>query len=188
VTGGGVVAGGAVALIWARDLDGLIGVDGAMPWRLPPDLARFRSLTWGHAVVMGRRTWDSLPARARPLPGRANIVLSRSPGPGWPGAIVAGSVAEALAAADAAAMEPPLWVIGGASIYSLFLPLATLAEVTVVDGAGGDWSAGAGSRLAFAPRLGPEWRRAAVQPEAGWLTSETGPRYRFERWQRQLSR
>ncbi|MDR2378231.1 MAG: dihydrofolate reductase, partial [Bifidobacteriaceae bacterium] len=68
-----------MALIWARTTAGVIGRDGALPWRLPEDLVRFKNLTWGHAVVMGRVTWDSLPDRFRPLPGRANLVLTRQP-------------------------------------------------------------------------------------------------------------
>ena len=67
-----------VGLIWAQSTSGVIGRDGTIPWHLPEDLARFKQVTMGHTVVMGRRTWDSLPARFRPLPGRRNIVLTRN--------------------------------------------------------------------------------------------------------------
>ena len=68
-----------IGLIWAQSTSGVIGRGGAIPWSLPEDLARFKSLTMGHTVVMGRRTWESLPARFRPLPGRRNVVLTRNP-------------------------------------------------------------------------------------------------------------
>ncbi len=75
-----------IALIYARADNGVIGREGTMPWHLPEDLARFRALTQGHPVVMGRKTWDSLPARFRPLPGRRNIVLTRQQSWQAPGA------------------------------------------------------------------------------------------------------
>jgi dihydrofolate reductase len=81
-----------VGLIWAQSTSGVIGRDGTIPWHLPEDLARFKTLTMGHTVVMGRRTWDSLPARFRPLPGRRNVVLTRNRGFDAPGAEVVGSI------------------------------------------------------------------------------------------------
>ena len=68
-----------IALIYARAANGVIGKDGTMPWHLPEDLAHFKQLTQGSPVVMGRKTWDSLPARFRPLPGRTNVVVTRQP-------------------------------------------------------------------------------------------------------------
>jgi dihydrofolate reductase len=66
-----------VGLIWAQSTSGVIGRDGGIPWRLPEDQARFKELTMGHTVVMGRLTWESLPAKVRPLPGRRNVVVTR---------------------------------------------------------------------------------------------------------------
>src|ERR1700722_14341999 len=97
-----------VSLIWAQASNGVIGNAGAIPWRLPEDMAMFRSLTMGSTVLMGRATWDSLPARARPLEGRCNLVLTRQPGWSAPGAFSVASVATAVEQADG-----ELWVIGG---------------------------------------------------------------------------
>ena len=98
-----------VGLIWAQSTSGVIGRDGAIPWHLPEDLARFKALTMGHTVVMGRRTWDSLPERFRPLPGRRNIVLTRNGAVDATGAEVMGSMDEAL-------VDEPTWVIGGSEM------------------------------------------------------------------------
>ena len=68
---------GPVGLIWAQSTSGVIGRDNGIPWRLPEDQARFKELTMGHTVVMGRLTWESLPAKVRPLPGRRNVVVTR---------------------------------------------------------------------------------------------------------------
>ncbi|MDR2347732.1 MAG: dihydrofolate reductase [Bifidobacteriaceae bacterium] len=166
-----------VALIWAQTPAGLIGAGGALPWHLPQDLARFRALTWGSAVVMGHATWLSLPRRYRPLPGRLNLVLSRSPSLALDGAEVVGGPEAALAAA--ARWPGSLWVIGGASVFEAFWPLAARAEVTVVDlDVGGD-------RLA--PRLDGRWRLDCRDPAEGWRASPTGLRYRFETWRRRQS-
>ena len=94
-----------LSLIWAQARNGVIGADGALPWRLPEDLALFRELTTGSTVVMGRRTWESLPERFRPLPGRTNVVLTSDPGWSADGARTAASVEQALAEHES------LWVI-----------------------------------------------------------------------------
>ena len=109
---------------------GVIGRDGELPWRLPEDLARFRELTTGHAVVMGRRTWDSLPDRIRPLPGRRNVVVTRSPSWLDDGAERAGSIDEALALLAA---EERVFVIGGGAIFAEALPLADELHLTEID-------------------------------------------------------
>src|ERR1700739_3896812 len=101
-----------VGLVWAQSTSGVIGRNGEIPWRVPEDLARFKQVTVGHTVVMGRRTWDSLPAAVRPLPRRRNVVLSRRADFAADGAEVVGSLEEALT-------EPETWVIGGAQIYRL---------------------------------------------------------------------
>lgn len=119
-----------VSLVAAVAHGGVIGRDGGIPWHLPEDMARFRELTTGHAVVMGRRTWDSLPERFRPLPGRRNVVVTRDPGWHADGAERAGSVEEALALL---ANAPRVLVIGGAEIYAAALPLADELLITEVE-------------------------------------------------------
>src|SRR5262249_39998004 len=119
-----------VGLVWAQSTSGVIGRGGDIPWRVPEDLARFQEVTMGHTVVMGRRTWDSLPARVRPLPGRRNLVLSRQTDLMADGAEVLGSLEQALTISET---ESQMWVIGGAQIYTLALPEATRCEVTEVD-------------------------------------------------------
>ena len=155
-----------VGLVWAQDRDGVIGRDGALPWHLPEDLAHFRALTRGATVVMGRATWESLPERFRPLPGRRNVVLSRRPGYGAAGADVRDSLGAALADVDG-----PVWVIGGAQVYAQAQSLADRAAVTEVDvRVDGD---------ALAPRLDERWQRIGTDPADGWHRSTTGLAYRF---------
>ena len=156
------------ALIWAQSTSGVIGRDGAIPWRLPEDMARFKDLTMGHAVVMGRRTWDSLPPKFRPLPGRRNIVLTRDPQFRADGAEVITSVDDALAVPDA-------WVIGGSEIYHLALPTATRCEVTEVD-----IDLQIDDDDALAPMLDESWLGRA----GDWQDSSSGLRYRFLRYVR----
>lgn len=152
-----------VGLIWAQSTSGVIGRDGTIPWRLPEDLARFKELTMGHTVVMGRRTWESLPRSVRPLPGRRNIVLTRNPDYRADGA-------DAVTSIEAALAEPQTWVIGGSEIYHLALPAATRCEVTEVD---------IDLRLedddALAPVLDVSW----VGTSGDWHDSTSGLRYRF---------
>jgi dihydrofolate reductase len=161
-----------LGLIWAEAADGVIGRDGAIPWHVPEDAAHFRAVTTGATVVMGRRTWDSLPARFRPLPGRRNVVLTRRPGWSAEGAEPAADLAEALARAG----DGDVWVIGGAEVYAAALPLADRVERTEVDlTVAGDTRA---------PRLGAQWRCVRRDPADGWHTSRTGVRYRIERYHR----
>ncbi|MET8798306.1 dihydrofolate reductase [Nocardia sp. NPDC004568] len=158
-----------IGLIWAQTPDGVIGVDNTIPWRVPEDMARFKETTAGHPVVMGRRTWDSLPARFRPLPGRRNIVVTRQHGWSADGAEAAASVEAALALAAPATT----WVIGGGEIYRLALPYADELLITEVDTeVDGD---------AHAPSLGPEWSSA---DPVTWLESSGGLRYRIRRYTR----
>ena len=110
-----------LALVAAIARDGVIGRDGTIPWRIPEDMHRFRALTMGHPVVMGRRTWESIPDRFRPLPGRRNIVVTRNPSWSAEGAERAHSIEDAL---TLLAGEPRAFVIGGAEIYALALPFA----------------------------------------------------------------
>ncbi|MEH3087757.1 MAG: dihydrofolate reductase [Xylophilus ampelinus] len=141
---------GRVNLIFARAANGTIGRDNAMPWHLPEDLAHFRRWTRGCPVVMGRRTWDSLPPRFRPLPERRNIVVTRQPDWHAQGVQRASSLEEALRFCEQA---PEAWVIGGAQIYAQALPLADRAVVTEIHREiAGD---------AFAPELGAGWAETA---------------------------
>jgi dihydrofolate reductase len=112
-------------LIYARAANGTIGRDGALPWHLPSDLKRFKALTMGKPMIMGRKTFESFP---RPLPGRRHIVLTRDPNWRAEGAEVAHSVGDALALAG----DGEVAVIGGAEINALFLPLAERIELTEV--------------------------------------------------------
>jgi dihydrofolate reductase len=119
-----------LALIAAVARNGVIGHDNQLLWRLPEDQRWFRRQTMGCPVIMGRRTWDSLPERFRPLPGRLNLVLSRQPGWTAPGATVLRSLPEALQAAGAAER---VFVIGGADLYAAALPLADDLVLTEID-------------------------------------------------------
>ena len=115
-----------VGLIWAQSSSGVIGRDGVIPWQLPEDLVRFKALTMGHTVVMGRLTWESLPANVRPLPGRRNVVVTRQTDFMADGATVLASLDEALS-------DPDTWVVGGEQIYTLAMPWASRCEVTEID-------------------------------------------------------
>lgn len=119
-----------ISIVAALARGGVIGRDNEIPWRIPEDARHFRVLTMGHPVVMGRRTWDSLPDLYRPLPGRRNVVLSRDPNWRAEGAERAGSLDEALGLVDGA---PRLFVIGGAGVYAAALPIADDLLLTEID-------------------------------------------------------
>jgi dihydrofolate reductase len=152
-----------VGLVWAQSTSGVIGRDGGIPWRLPEDQARFKELTMGRTVVMGRLTWESLPAKVRPLPGRKNVVLTRQADYMADGARVVPLLEDALT-------DDLTWVIGGEQIYALALPMATRCEVTEVDI---DLPRDDGD--AVAPVLDESW----IGDQGEWLTSSSGLRYRF---------
>jgi dihydrofolate reductase len=121
----------------ARARNGVIGKGDTLPWRLGTDQRRFRALTMGKPVIMGRKTWESLPPRFRPLPGRLNLVLSRQPEYEAPGAVVCDDWTEALAIAREQAAEDQvdeICVIGGADLYALAVPRAARIYLTEVDG------------------------------------------------------
>jgi dihydrofolate reductase len=146
-------------LIFARAANGVIGKNGTLPWHLPEDLAFFKRTTLGCPVIMGRKTWESLPPRFRPLPGRLNIVVTRQSDWHAEGAQRAASIPQALT------LCPPgsdAWVIGGAEIYAQALPLAHTAVVTEIDA---DFEGDA-----FAPQFGPDWVETARERH----TSATG--------------
>jgi dihydrofolate reductase len=152
-----------LSLIWAQSPSGVIGRSGGIPWQLPEDQARFKELTLGHVVVMGRLTWESLPAKVRPLPGRRNVVVTRQADYMAEGATVVSGLDEALTSNET-------WVIGGEEMYALALPAATRCEVTEVDidlrREDGD---------AVAPVLDESW----VGSTGDWRSSSSGLRYRF---------
>jgi dihydrofolate reductase len=117
----------ALALIAAVARNGVIGGRNTLPWRLPADLERFRALTTGHAVIMGRRTWESI---GRALPGRQNIVVTRNPGYVAAGALVQPSLDDALRAVT---LPEPAFCIGGGELYALALPRAATLHLTEID-------------------------------------------------------
>jgi dihydrofolate reductase len=114
-----------IVLVLAIAQNGVIGKKGAIPWHISEDMKRFKALTIGHTVVMGRKTWDSLPRK--PLPGRINVVVTRQEGWQAEGAVVASSLGQATSGTSGTVM-----VIGGAEIYERALPLASRIELTEV--------------------------------------------------------
>ena len=162
-----------VGLIWAQARGGVIGKDGVMPWHLPEDLAHFKRVTLNHPVIMGRKTWDSIPPRFRPLPGRSNIVVTRQTNLNQTGLEPATNLREALQFCE---NSPQVWIIGGAQIYAQALPLADELVVTEIDAdIPGD---------AFAPAIGADWQEVAREP----FNSSTGLRGAFVTWRRKASR
>ncbi|MDI4631485.1 dihydrofolate reductase [Pelomonas sp. V22] len=160
-----------ITLIAGVASDGAIGRNNELLWRLPEDLAHFKALTLGHPVVMGRKTWDSLPERFRPLPGRRNIVLSRQAGLQLPGAEVLPSLDAAL---QACRDVPQVFVIGGAQIYAAALPLAQRLELTEVDAVYAD-----------ADAHFPAWDTQIFKPVSREShTSASGLAFHFARYER----
>jgi dihydrofolate reductase len=159
-----------VAIVVAHSANRVIGRDGELPWRLPSDLRRFRELTTGHAVLMGRRTYESLPDAFRPLPERRNLVLSSDPGYSAEGAEVFASMDDALAACGG-----DCFVIGGEVTYRDALPLCHRLYVTEIDAElDGD---------AFFPELDPaQWR--LVEDAGPQLENELG--FAFRTYERAL--
>ncbi len=139
-----------IGLIWAQARNRVIGKNGVMPWHLPEDLAHFKRVTLNHPVIMGRKTWDSIPPKFRPLPGRTNIVVTRQADWHEKGAQCSSSLREALQQCE---NSNQVWVIGGAQIYAQALPLADELVVTEIDA---DFDGDA-----HAPAIGPDWREVA---------------------------
>lgn len=165
-----------VNAIWAQSVSGVIGLRNQLPWSVPEDLAHFKSKTLGSTVVMGRKTWDSLPASFRPLKGRRNLVLTRDESWESEGAVPVHSVAEAVSEAGKLehGVDGDLWVIGGSEIYNLFLPYVNQVELTLVfaDVAGD----------AYAPTVPDVFSRVSASER---LTSRSGLLYQFVSLQRQ---
>jgi len=159
-----------ISLIWAQSANGAIGADGKLPWRVPEDMKKFRDLTMGGTVVMGRATWESLPPRFRPLPGRRNVVVTHDSTYDAPGAEVVTSLDEALS------IDDDIWVSGGGQIYAATLGVADRIFVTDVDvHVEGD---------TFAPGLGTDWIDADRDPAVGWHETSDGLRYRWRELRR----
>lgn len=147
-----------IGLIWAQAANGVIGRDNAIPWHIPEDMKHFRETTAGAAVLMGRHTWESLPPRFRPLPGRRNLVLSRTP---QEGAETFSTLEKALAD-----VTGELWVMGGSAVYAATLPFADRVEVTEIrEVVEGD---------TYAPKVDRE-----PVSVGEWQESKSGLHYRF---------
>ena len=157
-----------ISLIVAASENHVIGRDGDLPWRLSDDLKRFKAVTMGKPIVMGRKTWESI---GRPLPGRQNIVITRQPGYLAEGCDVVATVDQAVAVAGEAA---EIMVIGGSEIYALFLPAAARLYLTRVHAeVEGD---------AFFPAPGDDWRRVSNTPHAADENNEFDVSFRvYER-------
>ena len=140
-----------IALIYARAANGAIGLGGDLPWRLPADLKHFKALTMSLPMVMGRKTFESLPGL---LPGRRHIVMTRDAAWAAVGAEVADTPEQALELAG----EGTVAIIGGAAVFELFLPIATRVELTQIHA---DYEGDT-----FMPPLGPEWHEAAREDHA----------------------
>lgn len=165
-----------ISLIAALASNRAIGRDNALLWRLPEDLRHFRETTRGKPVIMGRKTWESLPEAFRPLPGRHNIVVSRNPAYQAPGATLAGSLEDAVSVAEAEGTADELFVIGGAQLYSQALPLASRLYLTEVEqSVDGD--------VFFPPLAAREWEEISRQPMQG----AAGPAFSFVVYRRRKS-
>ena len=159
--------------IWAQSLDGIIGDGEQMPWHVPEDLKHFKDVTMGAPVIMGRKTWESLNPKFRPLPGRENIVLSsREPGAWSEGATVVGDLGAAL---DATLDDA--WIIGGAQVYEATIDEVDVIERTLID-VHPDLPA---NKAVHAPRIDDAFE---LVRDGEWQTSTTGLRYKFQRFER----
>lgn len=176
-----------VGAIWAQSLDGVIGDGSSMPWHVPEDLKHFREVTTGHPVIMGRRTWLSLPERFRPLPGRENYILcTREPGQWSAG----GNIIRELPQTDDFGEAAEVWVMGGGQVYAATIDDVDILEVTLM---GVHLSEIIGERAVFAPEIPQSFGLVA---DTDWLISDTGHlsvdglpsdlplRYRFLRYER----
>ncbi|RNE48628.1 dihydrofolate reductase [Corynebacterium alimapuense] len=173
--------------IWAQSLDGIIGNGTDMPWHVPEDLAHFRAITTGYPVIMGRRTWLSLPERFRPLPGRENFVLSTRKAGQWS---QGATVLDQLPAEEDLESIDQAWIMGGGQVYSSTIDQVDLLEVTLIGAHLGD---SLGDRAVLAPEIPRDFGLVA---DSDWLFSVRGRldlgehrqdlplRYRFLSYQR----
>ena len=159
-----------LALVAACARGGVIGIDNRLPWHLPEDMKFFRETTRGKPVIMGRKTWESLPDAFRPLPGRVNIVVSRNAAYPAVGATVVGSLPDALTAAGNADI---VFVMGGAELYRQALPIADRLYLTEIDA---DFAGDA-----FFPELAKDdWREAQRNPQV----AASGLKFAFVTYER----
>ena len=171
-----------LAAIWAQDSNGIIGTGTAMSWHVPADFRPFKTSTMGCPIIMGRRSWEAL---GRALPGRTNIVITRTPGYEAEGALVVSSVDEALhiAREETARTDAPyIWITGGAQLYAQTLPLLDEAVVTdlELDVAA---SAPEDSTFVYAPPLDPAlWRRDEERSDAEWRERSGDARWKVSTW------
>lgn len=172
-------------MVWAQSLDGVIGLDGGMPWEVPEDLQHFKKVTMGEVLVMGRRTWSSFPNSVRPLPGRTSIVVSKSfsEDPSDPtlhheDVYVVEDFDKGLKLAAQLKTSQTIWVAGGGTLYDQAIDVATVIERSLfnltIDGD------------TYAPELDGSWTLAEQDPVSGWHISKSSVEYRFERWERSL--
>ena len=168
--------------IWAQSLDGIIGDGEVMPWHVPEDLAHFKEVTMGSPVIMGRRTWESLPEKFRPLPGRENFVLSTRDAGSWSeGATLLNHLPEIHEG----------WIMGGGQLYASTLDDVDVLEVTLM---GVNVAEAYGEEAVYAPKIPEAFSQTA---DSGWLTSNKGHltipnqpaselpmKYRFIRYER----
>ncbi len=174
--------------IWAQSLDGVIGDGAGMPWHIPEDLTHFREITTGHPVLMGRRTWLSLPEKFRPLPGRLNFVLTtREPGEWSAGARVVNELPDTLEVPT----DSDTWIMGGGQVYAATIGEVDVLEITLVDVQLADTL---GDLAVHAPEIPAEF---GLVSDTDWLVSERGRltagdhpgtelplKYRFLRYER----
>lgn len=163
-----------LGMIWAEARGRVIGTGDGMPWHVPEDLAHFKSTTMGHPVIMGRGTWNSIPERFRPFPGRHNIVLTTRSDFSADGAEVVDSLEAAIVAA--AEHGDTCWVVGGGSVYEQAIDRADVLEVTHLD------IDAEGSVLA--PAIGRDWQTVTADPDEGFHVSGKGVPYRFVSYRR----
>lgn len=148
--------------IWAQSLDGIIGDGVSMPWHVPEDLAHFKDITTGAPVIMGRKTWQSLPERFRPLPGRDNYVLSSTaPGQWSAGAEVVNSLDDVTTLSTA-------WILGGGKVYAATLGGVDRLEITLM---GANIGSIYGRRAVFAPEIPDDFGLVA---DSEWQVSANG--------------
>jgi dihydrofolate reductase len=163
-----------IKIISAFDANGVIGVNGKLPWHIPEDLRRFKSLTTGHAVIMGRKTWESLPFK--PLPARQNIIVSTKTellDDVW----LCGNLTGALYTANEFLNYEQAFIIGGSRLYEEAIPLADTLLLTIVDQ---NTPVEDGDEVAYFPL--ETWNKERVNFELEQVEYREG--YRFERWER----
>ncbi|MBR6458655.1 MAG: dihydrofolate reductase [Actinomycetaceae bacterium] len=150
-----------IGMIWAQAHGRAIGAGGDLPWSVPEDMALFRRMTRGGAVIMGRRTWESLPEQFRPLPGRENIVITRNANYEAEGAQLCASWENARESVDSDGFA---WVIGGAQLYGRAIEDADVLCVTDID-------IDVPNADAFAPEIPEDFEIVSCLPDRGWLSS-----------------